>query len=168
MILRFAPFLAVIEQFFGAPGTWWSLGELNRRMILFVATFINFLLLILPYSPYERGYWLLRDWLYVEDNCRAIDLVLRNGAPGTIYNIGGNNELRNIDLIHLLLHALAQQTGNPEETYTKLITFVPDRLGHDRRYALDSRKIHGQLGWVASVPVRTLLAQSASWLRGTW
>ena len=166
MILRFAPFLAVIEQFFGAPGTWWSLGELNRRMILFVATFINFLLLI--YSPHERGYWLLRDWLYVEDNCRAIDVVLRKGTPGQIYNVGGGNEMSNIDLIHLLLHALAQQTGKHEEDYTRLITFVPDRHGHDRRYALDSCKLCSSLDWVAGSPFMESLAQYVSWLRGIW
>jgi dTDP-glucose 4,6-dehydratase len=168
MILGFAPFLAVIEQSFWAPGTWWSLGGLNRRMVLFVATFINFLLLILPYSLYERGYWLLRDWLYVEDNCHAIDLVLRKGTPGDIYNVRGGNELSNIDLIHLLLHALAQQTGKPEEDYTKLITFVPDRLGHDRRYALDSSKLCCSLGWAADSPVVESLVQSVSWLRGAW
>ena len=61
---------------------------------------------------------------------------------------------------HLLLHALAQQTGKPEEDYTKLTTFVPDRPGHDRRYALDSRKLHAQLGWVASAPVRQSLERS--------
>ena len=109
----------------------------------------------------------VRDWLYVEDNCRAIDLVLHQGTPGQVYNVGGNNELSNIDLIHLLLHALAQQTGNPEETYTRLITFVPDRLGHDRRYALDSGKLCSSLDWVAGSPFMESLAQSVSWLRGT-
>jgi dTDP-glucose 4,6-dehydratase len=83
----------------------------------------------------------VRDWLYVEDNCHAIDLVLRKGAPGAIYNVGGGNELSNIDLVHLLLHLLAEQTGKPEEDYTHLITFVPDRPGHDRRYALDSSRV---------------------------
>jgi len=102
----------------------------------------------------------VRDWLYVEDNCRAIDAVLRKATPGTTYNVGGGNELSNIDLIHLLLHALAAQTGEPEEDYTHLITFVPDRLGHDRRYALDSWKLHAQLGWVASAPVRQSLERS--------
>ena len=110
----------------------------------------------------------VRDWLYVEDNCRAINAVLRKGAPGTTYNVGGGNELSNIDLIHLLLHALAAQTGKPEENYTKLITFVPDRPGHDRRYALDSRKLHDQLGWVASTPAKESLVQSVGWLRGSW
>jgi len=87
----------------------------------------------------------VRDWLYVEDNCRAIDAVLRKGIPGSIYNVGGGNELSNIDLIHLLLHALAAQTGEPEDGYAKLITFVPDRPGHDRRYALDSGRVAGLL-----------------------
>jgi dTDP-glucose 4,6-dehydratase len=110
----------------------------------------------------------VRDWLYVEDNCRAIDAVLRRGTPGAIYNVGGNNEMSNIDLIHMLLHALAEQTGEPEETYTKLITFVPDRPGHDRRYALDSCKLCYSLDWVAGSPFMESLAQSVSWLRGTW
>lgn len=92
----------------------------------------------------------VRDWLYVEDNCRAIDAVLRKGTPGDIYNIGGGNELSNIDLIHLLLHALSQQTGTPEADYLKLITFVPDRPGHDRRYALDSSKTYAGFGWSPS------------------
>jgi len=89
----------------------------------------------------------VRDWLYVEDNCRAIDGVLRKGTPGTIYNVGGGNELSNIDLVHLLLHALSEQTGVPEETYTKLITFVRGRLGHDRRYAMDDEKIEREFEW---------------------
>jgi dTDP-glucose 4,6-dehydratase len=83
----------------------------------------------------------VRDWLYVEDNCRAIDLVLRKGTPGDVYNIGGGNEMSNIDLVHLLLHLLAEQTGKPEEDYTRLITFVSDRPGHDRRYAVDSTRL---------------------------
>ncbi|MDO8945351.1 MAG: dTDP-glucose 4,6-dehydratase, partial [Desulfobacterales bacterium] len=89
----------------------------------------------------------VRDWLYVEDNCRAIDAVLRRGTPGQVYNVGGGNELSNIDLVHLLLHVLAQQTGTPEADYTKLITFVPDRPGHDRRYALSSAKTQTATGW---------------------
>jgi dTDP-glucose 4,6-dehydratase len=89
----------------------------------------------------------VRDWLYVEDNCRAVDLVLRKGAPGSIYNVGGGNELSNIDLVHLLLHLLAEQTGKPEEDYTKLITFVLDRPGHDKRYALDSTALSHATSW---------------------
>ena len=110
----------------------------------------------------------VRDWLYVEDNCHAIDAVLRGGTPGTIYNVGGNNEMSNIDLIHLLLHALAAQTGEPEADYTRLITFVPDRPGHDRRYALDSGKLHASLNWTAGSPLIESLVQSVEWLRGSW
>ena len=73
--------------------------------------------------------------------------------------------MSNIDLIHLLLHALAQQTGEAEETYTKLITFVPDRLGHDRRYALDSAKLAATLGWNLHVEWRIRMAQVISWYR---
>jgi dTDP-glucose 4,6-dehydratase len=97
----------------------------------------------------------VRDWLYVEDNCRAIDAVLRKGIPGQVYNVGGNDEMSNIDLVHLLLHALSQQTDKPEEDYTKLITFVPDRLGHDRRYALATAKALSMLDW----STQTLFAQ---------
>jgi len=110
----------------------------------------------------------VRDWLYVEDNCRAIDAVLRKATPGTTYNVGGGNELSNIDLIHLLLHALAQQTGKPEEDYTRLITFVLDRPGHDRRYALDSCKLCSDLDWATSSPFIESLVQSVGWLRGSW
>jgi dTDP-glucose 4,6-dehydratase len=106
----------------------------------------------------------VRDWLYVGDNCCAIDAVLRRGAPGQAYNVGGGNELSNVDLVHLLLHALAEQTGTPEENYTRLITFVSDRPGHDRRYALDSGKLHASLGWAACSPLMESLAQSVSWL----
>jgi dTDP-glucose 4,6-dehydratase len=105
----------------------------------------------------------VRDWLYVEDNCRAIDLVLRNGAPGSIYNVGGGNELSNIDLVHLLLHALAQQTGMSEEDYLKLITFVPDRPGHDRRYALNAAKAHRMLDWSTQATFEQQVHRCLAW-----
>ncbi len=81
----------------------------------------------------------VRDWLYVGDHCRAIELVMEKGVPGEVYNIGGSNEWHNIDIVKLLLKKL----GKPET----LITFVEDRLGHDRRYAIDSAKIRRELGW---------------------
>jgi dTDP-glucose 4,6-dehydratase len=105
----------------------------------------------------------VRDWLYVEDNCRAIDLVLRKGAPGTIYNVGGNNELSNIDLVHLLLHALAAQTGKPEEDYTKLITFVPDRPGHDRRYAVNVEKTKRKFEWSPTADSNEAMRKTIEW-----
>jgi len=107
----------------------------------------------------------VRDWLYVEDNCRAIDAVLRKGTPGDIFNIGGGNELSNIDLIHLLLHALAQQTGRPEQNYTKLITFVPDRPGHDRRYAVDVAKAHRMLYWSTQATFKQQVQRCLEWRR---
>ena len=81
----------------------------------------------------------VRDWLYVEDHCKAIDLILQSGREGEIYNIGGHNEMRNIDIVRLICREL----GKPES----LITHVTDRKGHDQRYAIDPRKIHDQLGW---------------------
>ncbi len=108
----------------------------------------------------------VRDWLYAEDNCRAIDAVLRKGTPGQIYNVGGGNELSNIDLIHLLLHLLAQQTGTPEEDYLKLITFVPDRPGHDRRYALDSTKTEKHVDWTPVSDVEALLKRTVEYYAG--
>ncbi len=81
----------------------------------------------------------VRDWLYVEDHCRAIDRVLRDGRIGDVYNIGGHNEMENITIVKLLLDALGKDES--------LITFVPDRPGHDRRYAIDASKIERELGW---------------------
>lgn len=81
----------------------------------------------------------VRDWLYVEDHCAAIDLVLEKGQVGQVYNIGGHNEMRNIDVVKIILQAL----GKPES----LITYVKDRKGHDMRYAIDPKKIQGELGW---------------------
>ena len=82
----------------------------------------------------------VRDWLYVEDHCRAIDMILENGKVGEVYNIGGHNERSNLDVVKTIL----KQLGKPES----LITFVGDRKGHDLRYAIDPSKIHGELGWM--------------------
>jgi dTDP-glucose 4,6-dehydratase len=108
----------------------------------------------------------VRDWLYVEDNCRAIDAVLRKGTPGDIYNVGGGSEMSNINLIHLLLHALAAQTGTPEEEYTKLITFVPDRPGHDRRYALETSPFVQVCFRGSGREFEVLVAATVAWVRG--
>jgi dTDP-glucose 4,6-dehydratase len=98
----------------------------------------------------------VRDWLYVLDNCAAIDLVLRRGAAGEIYNIGGSNEVENIALTRQVLQGL----GKPES----LITSVADRPGHDRRYALDSSKLHG-LGWKPARAFEEALADTVDWYR---
>ena len=95
----------------------------------------------------------VRDWLYVEDHCRAIEVVLKNGRPGGVYNIGGNNEWENIAIVRLLLSILREETGDPGIN-ENLIQFVKDRPGHDRRYAIDSTRISRELGWepVTSFP----------------
>ena len=82
----------------------------------------------------------VRDWLYVEDHCKAIDLIIHNGRVGEVYNIGGHNEMRNIDIVKLICKYL----DKPES----LITYVADRKGHDMRYAIDPTKIHNELGWL--------------------
>ena len=97
----------------------------------------------------------VRDWIYVEDHCRAIDRVLRNGQPGEVYNIGGESELPNIELVKMLLAQLAQ----PES----LIEFVPDRPGHDRRYAIDANKIGNELDWQPQVRFAEGLARTIRW-----
>ncbi|MFN0158928.1 MAG: dTDP-glucose 4,6-dehydratase [Bacteroidota bacterium] len=97
----------------------------------------------------------VRDWLYVEDHCRAIERVLDNGRVGEVYNIGGNNEWKNIDIVRLLL----KQLKKPES----LITFVKDRLGHDRRYAIEATKMMTELDWAPVASFETGLATTIDW-----
>jgi dTDP-glucose 4,6-dehydratase len=89
----------------------------------------------------------VRDWLHVGDHCRAVDTVFHKGRPGEVYNIGGRNEQKNIDIVGKLLAAVALRTGAPEGALVDLITFVKDRPGHDRRYAIDPTKMEKELGW---------------------
>ncbi len=97
----------------------------------------------------------IRDWLYVRDHCTAIDLVLMKGKVGEVYNIGGENEWKNIDIVRLLLKII--------EKSDSLITFVKDRLGHDRRYAIDASKIMNELGWKPIVTFEEGLAKTIKW-----
>lgn len=97
----------------------------------------------------------VRDWLYVEDHCRAIDLVLHKGRPGEVYNVGGNNERTNLHVVRTILEKL----GKPES----LIRFVEDRLGHDRRYAIDASKISNELGWTPKYAYETGIASTIEW-----
>jgi len=99
-----------------------------------------------PIPVYGKGEN-IRDWLYVEDHAAAIDLIFHRGKTGETYNIGGNNEWKNIDLILLLCRIMDKKLGRPAGTSEKLITYVKDRPGHDLRYAIDSSKLQNELGW---------------------
>ena len=97
----------------------------------------------------------VRDWLYVEDHCRAIDLVIHNGRVGEVYNIGGHNEKANIEVVKIIL----EQLGKPES----LITYVTDRKGHDQRYAIDPTKIHDELGWLPETKFEDGIRKTIQW-----
>ncbi|MDX2230653.1 MAG: dTDP-glucose 4,6-dehydratase [Leptolyngbyaceae cyanobacterium bins.349] len=106
----------------------------------------------------------VRDWLYVKDHCSAIDAVLERGKVGETYNVGGNNEVRNIDLVHMLCELMNQMApALPIQPAQELITFVKDRPGHDRRYAINSSKLQTELGWTPSVTVQEGLRQTVEW-----
>ena len=97
----------------------------------------------------------VRDWLYVEDHCKAIDLIIHNGKVGEVYNVGGHNEMANIDIVKLILKEL----GKSED----LITYVTDRAGHDRRYAIDPTKIHNDLGWLPETKFADGIVKTIKW-----
>ncbi len=97
----------------------------------------------------------VRDWLYVEDHCKAIDLILHKGRVGEVYNIGGHNEMRNIDIVKLI----CKELGKPES----LITHVTDRKGHDMRYAIDPTKIHTELGWLPETKFAGGIKKTIKW-----
>ena len=97
----------------------------------------------------------VRDWLYVEDHCKAIDLIIHNGRVGEVYNIGGHNEMKNIDIVKIICREL----GKPES----LITYVADRKGHDMRYAIDPTKIHNELGWLPETKFEDGIKKTIQW-----
>ena len=97
----------------------------------------------------------VRDWLYVEDHCKAIDLIVHSGRVGEVYNVGGHNEKKNIDIVKMICAAL----GKPES----LITHVEDRKGHDMRYAIDPAKIHSELGWLPETPFEEGIKKTIQW-----
>ncbi|MFO1322612.1 MAG: dTDP-glucose 4,6-dehydratase [Burkholderiales bacterium] len=103
----------------------------------------------------------VRDWLYVGDHCTAIRAVLADGRPGETYNVGGNAEMRNLDVVREICAALARE--RPGRDYASLITFVADRPGHDRRYAIDSTKIRRELGWAPAETFASGLARTVAW-----
>ena len=107
-----------------------------------------------PLPVYGQGLN-VRDWLYVEDHCKAIDLIIRKGHEGEVYNVGGHNEMRNIDIVKLICHEL----NKPES----LITYVTDRKGHDMRYAIDPTKIHSELGWLPDTKFEDGIKKTIRW-----
>jgi len=121
-----------------------------------IPLFINNSLANRPVPVYGDGLN-VRDWLHVEDHCKAIDLAFHQGKPGEVYNIGGNNERKNIEITKLILRELGRQ-----ET---LIKYVQDRLGHDRRYAIDSTKIQNELGWTPEHTFETGIHSTIEWYK---
>ena len=103
----------------------------------------------------------VRDWLYVEDHCKAIDLVIHKGTVGEVYNIGGHNEMRNIDIVNLICEEL-DRLGKTENAKS-LITYVTDRKGHDMRYAIDPTKIHNELGWLPETMFKDGIKKTIQW-----
>ena len=107
-----------------------------------------------PLPVYGKGEN-VRDWLYVTDHCAAIDRIVHDGRVGEVYNVGGHNEMRNIDIVRLI----CQKLGKPES----LITHVADRKGHDRRYAIDPTKIHSELGWLPATSFAQGIEKTIDW-----
>lgn len=123
---------------------------------------INNILQGKPLPVYGKGEN-VRDWLYVVDHARAIDIVFHQGKTGETYNIGGFNEWKNIDIVHLLCRLMDQKLGKPDGDSAKLITFVKDRAGHDLRYAIDATKIMKELGWEPSLQFEEGLSKTIDW-----
>ena len=105
----------------------------------------------------------VRDWLYVEDHARAIDIVFHKGKIGDTYNIGGFNEWKNIDLVNILINVTDKLLNRKKNSSKNLITYVNDRLGHDLRYAIDSTKIKNELGWQPSLQFEEGITLTVEW-----
>ncbi|WGH76975.1 dTDP-glucose 4,6-dehydratase [Tenacibaculum tangerinum] len=127
-----------------------------------IPLFINNICKNKPLPVYGKGEN-VRDWLYVEDHARAIDRIFHQGKLGETYNIGGFNEWKNIDLIHLLIKTVDKQLGREEGTSEKLITYIKDRAGHDYRYAIDASKLKMQLGWEPSLQFEEGIKKTVQW-----
>ena len=127
-----------------------------------IPLFINNIRHNKPLPVYGKGEN-VRDWLYVVDHARAIDLIFHNGKGAETYNIGGFNEWKNIDLIRVLIKTVDRLLGRPEGTSEKLITYVTDRAGHDLRYAIDSTKLKNELGWEPSLQFEEGIEKTVKW-----
>jgi dTDP-glucose 4,6-dehydratase len=123
---------------------------------------INNILNNKPLPVYGKGEN-IRDWLYVEDHARAIDAIFHKGKDGEVYNIGGNNEWRNIDLVNFLCHMMDEKLGREHGTSAALITYVKDRAGHDLRYAIDASKLISETGWRPEVTFEVGLEKTVDW-----
>jgi dTDP-glucose 4,6-dehydratase len=115
-----------------------------------------------PLPVYGKGEN-VRDWLWVEDHARAIDTIFHQGRLGESYNVGGFNEWKNIDLVHLLCSIMDKKLGRPEGSSAQLITYVTDRPGHDLRYAIDATKLNKELGWTPSLQFEEGLSKTVDW-----
>lgn len=120
-----------------------------------------------PLPVYGKGEN-VRDWLFVIDHARAIDMIFHNGKNGETYNIGGNNEWKNLDLVFLLCDLMDQKLGNEIGTSRDLITYVSDRAGHDLRYAIDASKLMKEIGWEPSLTFEIGLAKTVDWYFDNW
>ena len=127
-----------------------------------IPLFINNIRHRKPLPVYGKGEN-VRDWLYVEDHARAIDIIFHNGKIAETYNIGGFNEWKNIDLIKVMIKTVDRVLGNPEGHSFDLITYVTDRLGHDARYAIDSTKLQKELGWEPSLQFEEGIERTVRW-----
>lgn len=134
-----------------------------------IPLFINNIINKKPLPVYGDGLY-TRDWLYVKDHAAAIDLIFHKGKTGETYNIGGFNEWRNIDLVKLLCKLMDEKLGRTPGESEELITYVKDRPGHDRRYAIDATKINKELGWSPSVTFEQGLEETVNWYlnNSTW
>ncbi|MGD9556991.1 MAG: dTDP-glucose 4,6-dehydratase [Mangrovibacterium sp.] len=127
-----------------------------------IPLFINNIRNNKPLPVYGKGEN-IRDWLWVEDHARAIDLIFHRGVNGETYNIGGHNEWKNIDLIRVMCRIMDRKLGRTEGSSEKLITYVKDRAGHDLRYAIDSSKLQKDLGWVPSLQFEEGIEKTIDW-----
>lgn len=127
-----------------------------------IPLFINNICNNKPLPVYGKGEN-VRDWLYVEDHANAIDLIFHEGSVGETYNIGGFNEWKNIDLIKVLIATVDRQLGRPAGASLPLIIYVTDRAGHDLRYAIDSGKLHRELGWSPSLQFEEGIEKTVKW-----
>lgn len=127
-----------------------------------IPLFINNIRHQKPLPVYGKGEN-VRDWLYVDDHARAIDLIFHKGNVGDTYNIGGFNEWKNIDLIKVMIKVTDKLLGNPEHFSDSLIKYVTDRPGHDLRYAIDSSKLHNELGWEPSLQFEEGIEKTIKW-----